>query len=87
MKNDGVCDPEVALRQMCAAPAAVFGAQLLAEANGASIPFRAFVRAAKRLVSGSPDDAARWLAALVALDMVEKGRRFDGAPGLEPGFN
>ena len=87
IKNDGFCDPEIALRQMCAAPAAVFGAELLAEARGAAIPFRAFVQAARRLVTGSPDDAARWLAAMVALDMVEKGRRPDAVALPEAGFN
>lgn len=97
MKNEGFCDPEVALRQMCAAPAAVFGAELLAQSSGTAIPFRAFVRAAKRLVAGSPDEAARWLAALVALEIVGQGRGragptdpavpFDASVGLEPGCN
>lgn len=87
MKNLGWRDPESALRQLCAEPAASFGAQLLARAEGASISFRTFVQVARDLVHGSPDDAARWIAAMVALEMFVLQRRSDASDRGEFGAN
>jgi hypothetical protein len=73
----------LALRQLCAEPAAAFGEQLLARADGASISFRVFVQCARELVAASPDDAARWIAAMVALEMFGI-RRGDDWAGMRP---
>ncbi len=67
--------PESALRSICAEPAAAFGARLLARADGPAIPFRTFVQVARDMVHGDPDDAATWLAAMVALQMCADQRR------------
>ncbi len=87
IKNQGWCDPEIALRQLCAEPAASFGAQLLAHSDGTGISFRAFVQVARELVRGSPDDAARWIAAMVALDMFSQERRLGELESKPPGIN
>jgi len=73
----------IALRQLCAEPAAAFGERLLARADGASISFRVFVQCARDLVAASPEDAARWIAAMVALEMFGM-RRDDDLAGLRP---
>ncbi|MGE3174737.1 MAG: hypothetical protein AB7O97_19055 [Planctomycetota bacterium] len=62
-------EPTAALRSLCAEPAATFGARLLARTTGPAIPFRTFVQVARDMVTGQPDAAATWLAAMVALDM------------------
>ena len=62
-------EPRTALARLCAEPAAEFGARLLARADGPAIPFRTFVLVARDMVAGEPEDAANWLAALVALQM------------------
>lgn len=87
IKNQGWCDPEMALRQLCAEPAAAFGEQLLARSDGTAISFRTFVVVARELVRGSPDDAARWIAAMVALDMFSQGRRLEALDAKPPGIN
>lgn len=83
MRPFGPSDPVLALRQLCAEPAAAFGEQLLARADGASISFRVFVQCARELVAASPDDAARWIAAMVALEMFGM-RRGDDWAGMRP---
>jgi hypothetical protein len=80
VKNNMVAlEPTAALRRLCAEPAAEFGARLLARSAGSAVPFRAFVQVARDMVHGDPDDAATWLAALVALDMC-RARVFGHEP-------
>jgi hypothetical protein len=86
-KNLGYHDPEIALKQLCAAPSAAFGEELLARASGNSISFGTFVSVARELVHGRPDEAARWIAAMVALDMYGIQRADADAEHFDPGHN
>ncbi len=87
MRPFGPCDPGFALRQLCAEPAAAFGERLLARADGASISFRVFVQCARELVAANPDDAARWIAAMVALDMYDMRRDDERTETCRTGVN
>jgi hypothetical protein len=60
---------ELALRELCAAPASTFGRRLLARANGGPITFHEFIALAREMVRSEPDAMATWLAALVALEV------------------
>jgi hypothetical protein len=84
MRHADLHPPELALRQLCADPAAAFGRALLTRATGAAIPFRDFVAVARDMVSQRPQAAADWLAALVALDMLGQDQ---DQPNLQPGCN
>ena len=57
------------LRRLCVPHAVTFGASLLHRARDGCVPFRDFVAVARELIAASPDQAAVYLAALVALDM------------------
>jgi hypothetical protein len=86
-KNLGWHDPEIALKQLCAAPSAAFGEELLARACGDSISFGTFVSVARELVHGRPDEAARWIAAMVALDMCDIQSAGEDTERFDPGHN
>jgi hypothetical protein len=73
-----------ALASLCAEPAAEFGARLLARAHGPQIPFRTFVLVARDMVAGEPEDAANWLAALVALQMCAAAEAAEAGPPPSP---
>ncbi|GAB4162775.1 MAG: hypothetical protein Fur0037_28780 [Planctomycetota bacterium] len=62
-------DAERILRGICAPHARRFGSRLLSVARGGSVAFPQFVEVAREFVEALPDQAATWLAALVALDM------------------
>jgi hypothetical protein len=60
---------DATLRRLCRKQAATFGTRLLGRANGDAVSFQEFVAVARELISALPDQAAVYLAALVALDM------------------
>jgi hypothetical protein len=60
---------DASLRRICSKQAATFGTRLLGRANGNAINFQEFVAVARELIGSLPDQAAVYLAALVALDM------------------
>jgi hypothetical protein len=62
-------DPEAALRRLCAAHSLAFGQRLIAKAESGSLTFREFVSVARELVRALPEEAATYLAALVAIDL------------------
>ncbi|MFO1078651.1 MAG: hypothetical protein U1E73_13080 [Planctomycetota bacterium] len=58
-----------ALRRLSAPHALAFGSRLLSQGTGGPITFREFLCVAREWIAATPDQAAVYLAALVALDM------------------
>lgn len=61
--------------------------RLLARASGSSISFGTFITVARELVHGRPDEAAHWIAAMVALDMYGIQQSEGEAEHFDPGHN
>ncbi len=74
MNHCTAAETESTLKNLCARPAARFGAALLAQSNGPTISFRQFVHTARQLVQEDQQGAATWLAALIALEMHQERR-------------
>lgn len=58
-----------ALRRLSAPHALAFGSRLLSQGVGGPLTFREFLSVAHELIATMPEQAAVYLAALVALDM------------------